>query len=49
MFNTHLINIPVESLDKAQNFDFSNDDKKKKNIRFKASPPGFYDKITRNK
>ena len=49
MFNTHLINIPVKSLNEAQNFDFSNDDKRKKNIRYKASPPGYFDKITRNK
>ncbi|WP_435522673.1 hypothetical protein [Chryseobacterium indoltheticum] len=30
MFNTHIVNIPVDSLDIAQKFDFANDDKKKK-------------------
>jgi predicted amidohydrolase len=45
MFNTQLIDIPVKSLDEAQKFDFALDDKKKKNIKFKASPPGYFDKI----
>lgn len=47
MFNTHLVSIPNESLDKAQNFDFSKNDKKKNGINFKASPPGYFDKKSR--
>lgn len=44
MFNSHLIQIPIASLEKAQNFDFSKEDKKSKGVKFKASPPGYFDK-----
>ncbi len=44
MFNTHLVQIPVLAIDKAQNFDFSREDKEKNGIKFKASPPGYFDK-----
>lgn len=46
MFNTQLVNIPIKSLDVAHNFDFSND-KREKSIKYKASPPGFFDKLKR--
>lgn len=42
MFNTHLISLPVESLDVAQKEDYSIE---RKNRKFKASPPGYFDKI----
>lgn len=41
MFNSHLVTIPVKELEDAQKFDFAFDNKKEKNIRFKASPPGY--------
>lgn len=41
MFNTHIIDLPVKSLDKAQQFDYAKGDKKKEGIKFKASPPGY--------
>lgn len=44
MFNTQVVSIPVSSLEEAQRFDFSKD-KKMSKIKFKASPPGYYDKI----
>ncbi len=45
MFNLQTIQIPVESLEIAQKFDFSKENKKTKGIKFKASPPGYYDKL----
>ncbi|WP_170137886.1 carbon-nitrogen hydrolase family protein [Chitinophaga dinghuensis] len=39
MFNSHVVNIPLMSLDKAQKFDFISDNKD--GIKFKASPPGY--------
>lgn len=41
MFNTHIVNIPVSSLEVAQHFDFANGKKREKGILFKASPPGY--------
>lgn len=41
MFNTHVVDIPVLSLDAAQRFDFAKEKKKEKGIVFKASPPGY--------
>ncbi len=46
MFNTQVVNVPVSSLEAAHQFDFANGNKKKSNILFKASPPGFFDKIS---
>ncbi|MDP9081971.1 MAG: hypothetical protein M3O71_31540 [Bacteroidota bacterium] len=39
MFNTHVINVPLSSLEYAQVFDFAKENKK--GILFKASPPGY--------
>jgi hypothetical protein len=47
MFNTNIISVPVASLDAAQKLDYSIPDKKNK--LFKASPPGYHDKITQLK
>lgn len=46
MFNTQVVNLPVSGLEAAQRFDFANQNKKAHNIKFKASPPGFFDKIS---
>lgn len=46
MFNTHILSIPIESLVRAQGYNFPEGDKKKDGIKFKASPPGYYDRIT---
>lgn len=43
-FTTHRIALPVSSLSVAQGFDFVNDDKKAHGVRFKATPPGYFDK-----
>ncbi|MBI2258646.1 MAG: hypothetical protein HYU67_07080 [Flavobacteriia bacterium] len=47
MFNIHSVSVPIKSLDNAQNFDFSKYNKKKNGIKFKASPPGYFDKKSR--
>lgn len=41
MFNTQTVSLPVAEMDRAQKFDFAAKDKKKENISFKASPPGY--------
>lgn len=46
MFNTQVVDLPVSSLEVAHRFDFANGNKKTNNIIFKASPPGFFDKIS---
>jgi hypothetical protein len=45
MFNFQKLRIPVKTLDIAQNFDFAKDDKKLNKIKYKASPPGYFDKL----
>jgi hypothetical protein len=42
MFNTHVVSVPLKSLDEAQKTDYVIDVKEK---TFKASPPGYFDKI----
>lgn len=49
MFNLQTVKIPVKSLDKAQKFDFAKEDKKAHGIKFKASPPGYFDKLNSKK
>lgn len=42
--NIHLLNLPVKKLVEAQAFDFVNADKDSKGVKFKSSPPGYFDK-----
>ncbi len=44
MFNVHMIKLPVEEMDLAQRRDYSIPTEEKP--KFKASPPGFYQRIT---
>ncbi|WP_207424300.1 hypothetical protein [Desertivirga brevis] len=41
MFNIQVVSLPVAELDRAQDFDYGEKDKKEANIPFKASPPGY--------
>ncbi len=45
MLNIHQLKLPVTSLAEAQGYNFVTGDKKKDGIRFKASPPGYFDKF----
>lgn len=45
MLNIHQLKLPVSSLAFAQSYDFVARDKKKDGVKFKASPPGYFDKF----